>query len=117
MSLVASVPDELVDSGRMDEVALSHSDKVLVVVLIDSTEDSRYDSLGGSLLNAPSSSTDAPLLITWCWWSIADAAIPLLLVFCDAVAAPPIRSADGDVVVEVGLVGTGSMAGSLLLEA
>lgn len=114
MSLVASVPDELVDSGRMDEVALSHSDKVLVVVLIDSTEDSRYDSLGGSLLNAPSSSTDSPLLITW-WWSIA--AIPLLLVFCDAVAAPPIRSADGDVVVEVGLVGTGSMAGSLLLEA
>lgn len=42
MSLVASVPEELVDKGRMeDDVARSHSDKVLVVVLIDSTEDSR----------------------------------------------------------------------------
>lgn len=57
MSLVASVPDELVDRGSTEAVVLVHSDSVLVVVLIDSTEDSRYDSLGG------------PLLLYTSWWS------------------------------------------------
>lgn len=70
MSLVASVPKELVDRGRIDGVVLVvHSDKVLVVVLIDSTEDSRYDSLRGPLSlktssSGPSLLSTAPFL-TW----------------------------------------------------
>lgn len=76
MSFVASVPDELVDRGRIDcVVLLVHSDNVLVVVLIESTDDSRQETLGGplpSLLNVvPSScgntlrSPIAPLLVFW----------------------------------------------------
>lgn len=42
----AEAPIEMDDMGRF----VVHSDRVLVVVLIDSTEDSRYDSLGGPLL-------------------------------------------------------------------
>lgn len=56
VSLVASVPDELVDRGRMEGVV--DSDNVLVVVLMDSTEDSRYESLMGPL--NPPSSREAP---------------------------------------------------------
>lgn len=42
---MASVPEEDVDNGRIDGVVDDvQSDKVLVVVLMDSTEDSRYDS-------------------------------------------------------------------------
>lgn len=103
-SLVLSVPDELVDSGRIDWVVLVQSDKVLVVVLIDSTEDSRYDSLGGPLLLLNASSclggnTRRSLVLL------------LLLVFCPTPAPPPVALPLG-----VSAVVVDAIAG-LLLEA
>lgn len=60
---MASVPEDDVDNGRIDGVVDDvQSDKVLVVVLMDSTEDSRYDS-GPLCPAAARPSPLAPLLL------------------------------------------------------
>lgn len=97
MSFVASVPDELVDSGRIDcVVLLVHSDNVLVVVLIESTDDSRQGPLSSLLIVVPSSCGNplrppfTPLLV---FWPTPAAAAP-----------PPPRPLGVNVVDSVGLL-------------
>lgn len=99
MSLVASVPDELVDSGRSDWVVLVlvHSDRELVVVLIESTDDSRYESIGGPRFTLLLLKDDVT-----CSWPEDDCSfLALALLFLAAAGRPLVVEAAGTLLLAV----------------